>query len=373
MDARSRMAAALAEARPLSLIRDPGLRSQVSRLAALGLAESTREGGYARGVVLFLEFCDLFGVDPLDAAGDRGEEIMVSFLAWLGTTYESKAKGKIRLAPGSLHVYLHAVQHAFVAGGMGDILAGRPIIKLVQRGLDKELGASGRHRLPITPKIFRALMCVLRRDGSARGRALTACVGLMWCFLLRASEAVKARKTPERQLKVKDVVIKCTATGRCIDVESLRAHPFGMDGWHVELTVTESKNHKESKTVALDGAAGVFNPLRWAIEARLLAEARGARGRDPLFKMGYEELRQRLRAAIRDVRVAGECLDVRRYGTHSLRAGGATALFSAGASAEHIMRLGRWASDAFRAYASTTVGPFMGLAKLMANAACDLL
>ena len=38
------------------------------------------------------------------------------------------------------------------------------------------------------------------------------------------------------------------------------------------------------------------------------------------------------------------------YGTHSLRIGGATALYAAGASETIIRTMGRWSSDVFRVY-----------------------
>ena len=38
------------------------------------------------------------------------------------------------------------------------------------------------------------------------------------------------------------------------------------------------------------------------------------------------------------------------FGTHSLRIGGATALYAAGASETIIRTLGRWSSDCFRLY-----------------------
>ena len=39
-----------------------------------------------------------------------------------------------------------------------------------------------------------------------------------------------------------------------------------------------------------------------------------------------------------------------RFGTHSARIGGATALFAAGADPMHIRTMGRWSSDCWRLY-----------------------
>ena len=48
------------------------------------------------------------------------------------------------------------------------------------------------------------------------------------------------------------------------------------------------------------------------------------------------------------MRLIGEC--PRKYGSHSLRIGGATALADAGCSDVIIMTMGRWSSNCFRVY-----------------------
>ena len=56
-----------------------------------------------------------------------------------------------------------------------------------------------------------------------------------------------------------------------------------------------------------------------------------------------------IRAIVRQVCVAiGE--DPTQFGAHSLRIGGATALFAAGADPLHIRTMGRWSSDCYRLY-----------------------
>ena len=42
--------------------------------------------------------------------------------------------------------------------------------------------------------------------------------------------------------------------------------------------------------------------------------------------------------------------DPLQFGAHSLRIGGATALFAAGADPLHIRTMGRWSSDCYRLY-----------------------
>ena len=55
------------------------------------------------------------------------------------------------------------------------------------------------------------------------------------------------------------------------------------------------------------------------------------------------------------------------YATHSLRIGGATALFGAGVPFEEVRRFGRWASDCWRRYVYESRESTRGFAKKMAN------
>ena len=60
-------------------------------------------------------------------------------------------------------------------------------------------------------------------------------------------------------------------------------------------------------------------------------------------------------------------------GTHSLRIGGATALFEAGESPLVIQTMGRWASDLYRLYVRACRGSMMSALKKQARADVTLL
>ena len=53
---------------------------------------------------------------------------------------------------------------------------------------------------------------------------------------------------------------------------------------------------------------------------------------------------------IRQLMAAADEPDPSHFGTHSLRIGGATALFAAGADETVIRTMGRWSSDCYRLY-----------------------
>jgi hypothetical protein len=93
----------------------------------------------------------------------------------------------------------------------------------------------------------------------------------------------------------------------------------------------------------------------------------------PLFRipltnaiLSVTQLRTKLRAALAAIN-----LDASRYGAHSLRIGGATAL--AWAQADHgvIKTIGRWRSDAYETYVRTCRGEYMFYAQQLCSADVD--
>ena len=81
--------------------------------------------------------------------------------------------------------------------------------------------------------------------------------------------------------------------------------------------------------------------------------------------------RLRIQRALRNAAHA-EGLPIERVGTHSLRIGGASALYNLGWTFGHIQRFGRWRSEAFHGYLWDTFGLHRGASRSMANIKLDL-
>ena len=92
--------------------------------------------------------------------------------------------------------------------------------------------------------------------------------------------------------------------------------------------------------------------LRSALSsARPAVGYRGRAASTPMFRKadGTAFTTDEIRAIVRQLCLAiGE--DPLLFGAHSLRIGGATALFAAGAEPIHIRTMGRWSSDCYRLY-----------------------
>ena len=116
----------------------------------------------------------------------------------------------------------------------------------------------------------------------------------------------------------------------------------------------KNMRHRRGKTVPLViGGGGEF--LDACAEVRRMLEMdptpAGKGEYTPMFRKpdGAAFTTDDIRAIVRQVAVAiGE--DPLHFGAHSLRIGGATALFAAGADPLHIRTMGRWSSDCYRLY-----------------------
>ena len=90
------------------------------------------------------------------------------------------------------------------------------------------------------------------------------------------------------------------------------------------------------------------------------------------FANGEPVQRQHINARLERA-ASAEGYEPERFGSHSLRIGGATALYHAGMPVEVIKRYGRWASDAFQLYLWEGSEDATGLAQIMAKDTSTLM
>ena len=96
-------------------------------------------------------------------------------------------------------------------------------------------------------------------------------------------------------------------------------------------------------------------PQRWTSE-----------GDTPLFRDGDgEPIRRKDITALLDQAAAAVGIHPSHFGSHSLRIGGATAMYHAVPDLERLKRFGRWKSSAFHVYLWEAHEPQKGLAEAM--------
>ena len=147
----------------------------------------------------------------------------------------------------------------------------------------------------------------------------------------------------------------CGTTGRNMLLRQDVVHFDPLTNMVVMMHPCKNMHHLKGKTVPLvigaggkfiDAVAEIDNMLR-VDPARHLDPSSTPLFRDPstgrcITKQGVHALVKQLMAAVHE--------NPFHFGTHSLRIGGATALFAAGADPTVIRTMGRWSSDIYRLY-----------------------
>ena len=196
---------------------------------------------------------------------------------------------------------------------------------------------------------------------SSHDRVLWGAAVLAWFFLLRRSEYLCIQGRPSRHaLRVKDV--------RFIDALE-RESTIYEDVDVVQLHIRSSKSDQKAKGVHLRLSKSKVNelcPVNAAWSLLMDAAQRKADEEELLCSwakdqtISSEDMSTFTKAA---AEVCDE--DPKHFSTHSLRSGGATALFKGGVPDLAIQKFGRWASDTYKQYARIDDQTVLGLAPSM--------
>lgn len=303
-------------------------------------------------------FCRRRGVPWLLSGGTEAqadEQLLIDYLL-------HSAVNEHR-APGTLKLRLAAVRSVHLSLGLNDPLEGRGRITMALAGLRRRYKVPER-RAPVTPRMLQWLHTHLHAQGQ-EGSLMWAIVALGFFFLLRASEVLPLGYiSTSRQLKGENVLLYSRGV-RC-GLQSLR------EADEVQITLKGSKTHYNLETSRNHHATGeVICPVSAVVElfSRFPLRYDGqAEAALPLFRtsagepIGREALQMTLRKAAEACGVGG------RLGSHSLRFGGASALWAAYKDAAVVRRYGRWSSDAFHIYLWEDRGYSSGMAKAMVQA-----
>ena len=305
-------------------------------------------------------FCRRRGLDPIRyvTGYDRKEENL--FLEYMVHCSVNEAK-----APGTVKIRMAAIRSIHLSMGLPDPTAHLPRIPLAMAGIKRRWGTKVR-RKPVTPEMLKWIGMQLEHGKSKEGSLLFAAVCFGYFFLLRASEYLcVGYNLPEKGLRGQDVLLKCE--GKECSLQNIR----GAD--EIVLTIRGSKtdiynrgeirNHFRSEEEIC--------PVKAAIALFLNYPQRYGGGNDafaPLFRT--EEDRLLPRGAVQAmIERSAKALNLPEgdLGTHSLRFGGASAIWAAYGESALVKRWGRWASDSFQTYLWDSRGAAKDVAKKMAS------
>ena len=287
------------------------------------------------------------------------ENRMLGFLGYLGWLGSSAA---------SMKQALFAIKDAHKRAGYGDPTADAFRVWLLINALDRRAERKPR-RLGVTPGMLKWIGAQLKVDPQTRGETkvnaamLKAALLTAWFFMMRASEYCESGPL-NKEMILRGVDVKLTKDGE--DAEGGRAN-------EVTVQFRKTKSDQEAfgscKTMGSTGTPCLC-PVEALEEYKAVAPTRfkGGEAWSPLFRWADGTLLKRLEVQEILQRAArAEGLPADRFLSHSLRIGGASALFQVSADVELVKRMGRWSSSAVQRYLHDGGHVLKQLSQKMAN------
>ena len=208
-------------------------------------------------------------------------------------------------------------------------------------------------KIPVTPQLLE-LLCALIDQSSVGGAAVAACVKLGFWKMLRSTEYLSPDNgeiDPERVITWGDITMKRSLSP---DEEECGDDEF-QEGRVMTTRIISYKNEKVVATRTIEqndkSPTCPVKAVKWL--HKVLKEKKIARHANrPLCQLeGKGKFITRAHVADLLKVVAAKCgCNPKKFGSHSLRRGGASAYAAAGVPDEDIKRFGRWLSDAYKLY-----------------------
>ena len=305
-------------------------------------------------------FCLRRDLDPIRVARgyDRQEEqIFLDFLVHCSSNEKR--------APGTVKLRLAAVRSYHLTLGLPDPTAQMPRIPLALLGIKRRYGTKERRR-PVTPMMLTWIGEVLEYGRRAEAALIWAAITFGFFFLLRASEYLDVGYVdPGKGMKGIDVLLRENGTfcqmGRIPHADE------------VVLTVRGSKTDIYNKGESRNHFAttDLLCPVKAAINLFRHYPQRyrgGSEDQAPLFRT--EDGKVLPRAAVTSLlEASAKALGMPEgdLGTHSLRFGGASAIWASYGDSQMVKRWGRWSSDSFQTYIWDARKSAQGVAEKMSK------
>ena len=245
-----------------------------------------------------------------------------------------------------------------------------PRVAMALAGLKRRYGHVER-RHPVTTRMLAWLKTSIKPDQSHDGALLWAGLCLGFFFLLRASEYLKPHLQDKRKgLSGHHIALCCE--GVPVTLENFR------NADEVRITIQGSKTDIYNRGEHRNHFANLGTPFGerlCVVEACIFlcahdpAKFFGSTVHEPLLTdrhgehLGRETMQSMLKLA-----ALNTGLNPDDFGTHSLRFGGASALWAAFHDTGLIKRWGRWATDSFQTYLWEDRKGASGIAEAMAQA-----
>ena len=276
----------------------------------------------------------------------ENENKVLGFMGYLGWLGSSSA---------TLKQALFAIKDAHKKGGAGDPTSGMHRLWILTNAMDRQAVKRPR-RLGVTPGMLiwigKKMVEPLENEKSTPAWAdsvvAVAALTTAWFFMLRAREFSDSGGVDEESV-VRGCDLRFSKDGEIAE---------GGDANEVTLQFRKTKADQlafgESKTLKATGRRFLC-PVEALERMRLTWPGRfsgmNQEGKRPLFRWSSGTVLKRTEVQLLLQRAAqGVGLPPERFLSHSLRIGGATALYQATADIELVKRMGRWSSSTVQRY-----------------------
>ena len=246
---------------------------------------------------------------------------------------------------------MFAIKDAHKRAGAGDPTEGLFRVWVLMGALDRKAARKPR-RLGITPGMLewvgRQFQEMPRKFGEVKVDAVMVQAALLtaWFFMMRASEFCDSNGLNLDHI-LRGVDVKLTKDGQTADIGSSN---------EVTVQFRKTKSDQEAfgscKTMGKTGRQFLC-PVEALENYRMVCPGRfnGPEALRPLFRWGSGMTLKRTEVQYLLQKAAtAEGLPADRFLSHSLRIGGASALYQVTADVELVKRMGRWSSSAVQRY-----------------------
>eukprot|EP00438_Fugacium_kawagutii_P035496 Skav226807 [mRNA] locus=scaffold2056:134273:145141:- [translate_table: standard] len=279
----------------------------------------------------------------------------IGYMGWLGTS------------PAMLKQIVFAVKDAHKRAGHGDALGKMHRLWIVLTSLDRHAPRKPR-RLGVTVGMLKWIGAHLQSGTESFGELkvdcvmLTAAISTAWFFMLRAKEFTDSSGV-DLNMIVKGEDLQFCRDGQLVDE----------DATEVTLQFKKTKNDQlgfgTCRTMTRTGSEFVcvvsaLEQMRSLLPQRFKGNERHL----PLFRWAAGGVLKRVEVqAILQKAAKATGLPAERFQSHSLRIGGASALYQATGEIEVVKRAGRWTSGAVHRYLHEGGDVLKGLGRKMAE------
>ncbi|CAE8601345.1 unnamed protein product, partial [Polarella glacialis] len=356
-----------------SAARVPGglefLEEEAANAVLCKLAEGTRSS-YVSGWKHWVWFRSGTKLGPyLEGETMAEKKADESWLLWF-VVFLASVMAK---SEGTIRQKLFALRYAHLIAAYPDPLANKTRLWAALAGI-KRNGKTVKRKLPVTPEM---LLWIWKYLDESEGRSewdkasLWCALVVAWFFLLRASEyLVQSSKTWTLDRVLRGLDFEFLSNGVRVD--------FAKDADECVAQIRQSKTDQYNQGTTRNHyrTGGALCPLKALedFEAQAPAKFRDELKTEALFTYhdGHSVTRENVTSLVQLAAVAAG-FEASDCASHSLRIGGATALYHSCGDLAFVQRFGRWKSDAFHGYLWEAHEPQREVAKRMAGATTALL